>query len=168
MADPITDLDPRYGDPGAGPTSWADALAVLAEAELSWLTTLRADGRPHTTPLVSVVRDGAVHVTTGPEEQKARNLAGDPRCSVLTGTNAWAEGLDVVVEGVAERVTAGDELAALSAAYLDKYGEAWSFGVGDDAFVTDGHVAHVFRIRPTTAYAFGKQPHSHTRFTFPA
>ena len=44
-------------------------------AELYWITTVRADGRPHVTPLIGVWFDGAMHFTTGLEEQKARNLA---------------------------------------------------------------------------------------------
>ena len=37
---------------------------------MSWLTTVRADGRPHVTPLVAVWLDDAIHFSTGPEEQK--------------------------------------------------------------------------------------------------
>ncbi|WCO68715.1 pyridoxamine 5'-phosphate oxidase family protein [Iamia majanohamensis] len=166
MAAPETELDPRYGEPGAGPTSWADARRTLADAELSWLTTLRPDGRPHTTPLITVLDDDAVVFTTGPEEQKGRNLAVDARCSLTTGTNMWAEGLDVVVEGTAERVTGEEHLRTLAAAYLAKYGDPWRFEVDDGAFTSGGHVAHVFRVAPTTAYAFAKAPHSHTRFRF--
>jgi hypothetical protein len=164
MDAPTTELDPRYGEEGAGPTPWADALALLAEAELSWLTTLRPDGRPHTTPLITVVHDGRVHLTTGPEEQKAGNLAADPRCSLTTGVNTWAAGTDVVVEAVASRVTDEADLRLVAAAYLDKYGEAWRFAVADGAFASGGHVAHVLRLDPVVAYAFAKSPHSQTRY----
>jgi len=95
-----------------------------------------------------------IHFTTGLAEQKARNLARDSRCSMNTGTNRWTESTDVVVEGHAERVSDGATLEALAAAYRDKYGTDWSFDVADDAFVADGHVAHVFRVVPTTASAF--------------
>lgn len=164
--EPVTELDARYGEEGAGPTPWERALARVAEAELSWLTTLRADGRPHTTPLITVVHEGAVHFTTGPAEQKARNLAGDPRCSLTTGADRWAEGLDVVVQGTAIRVTDDDELGALARAYLAKYGDVWAFEVEGGAFVAEGHRSLVFRIDPVTAHAFGKAPHSQTRYRF--
>lgn len=36
---------------------------------------MRADGRPHVTPLVAVWLDGAPHFSTGPAEQKAVNLS---------------------------------------------------------------------------------------------
>ena len=42
---------------------------------------------------------------TGPTEQKARNLEHARFVAVTTGVNTWQDGLDVVVEGTAERVT---------------------------------------------------------------
>ena len=44
---PSAEIDGRFSDPGAGPTRWAEAAQVLEHAELYWLTTVRADGRPH-------------------------------------------------------------------------------------------------------------------------
>ena len=64
--------------PEATATDWADARRELAAAELSWLSTVRPDGRPHVTPLLTVWRDGALHFCTGARERKARNLAGEP------------------------------------------------------------------------------------------
>ncbi len=49
-----TELDPRFSDPNADPTSWDEARRALESAELAWITTVRADGRPHVTPLVAV------------------------------------------------------------------------------------------------------------------
>src|SRR6188472_4014151 len=71
---PVTELDARYGDPQATPMSWPDAVAALDTAELFWLSTVRADGRPHVTPLLAVWHEGALHFCTGADEQKARNL----------------------------------------------------------------------------------------------
>ena len=51
---PTTDLDARYGDPEATARSWEEAADLLARAEVSWLTTVRPDGRPHVTPLITV------------------------------------------------------------------------------------------------------------------
>ena len=73
-SDPSAEFDSRFSDPEAGPTPWSDAQHVLEHAELYWLTTVRADGRPHVTPLIGVSEDGAVHFCTGLREQKARNL----------------------------------------------------------------------------------------------
>src|SRR5262245_34458870 len=77
---PVTDLDPAYSSPGAEPTPWASARDRLAEAEVAWLSTVRPDGRPHATPLLTVWFDGALHFCTGAEERKARNLADEARC----------------------------------------------------------------------------------------
>jgi hypothetical protein len=45
--EPVTTLDQRFSAPGVSPTNWGDTLKALETAELSWLTTVRADGRPH-------------------------------------------------------------------------------------------------------------------------
>jgi predicted pyridoxine 5'-phosphate oxidase superfamily flavin-nucleotide-binding protein len=97
MPEPVAELDERFSNPGARPR--AKAREVLETAQLSWVTTVRADGRPHVTPLVSVWLDDAVHFTTGPGEQKARNLASNPHVVMTTGCNRWDQGLDVMVEG---------------------------------------------------------------------
>lgn len=163
-ANPMTEQDVRYGDPDAPPTPWADAEAAIATAELWWFTTMRPQGGPHATPLLAVWDAGALHICTGAEEQKWRNLAADPRCAAITGRNDRGPGTDIVLEGVAERVTDDGRLRELARAWEAKYGEEWHFDVADGAFVAEGHSAHVIRVRPTVAYAFGKGPYSHTRY----
>jgi len=96
---PLADFDSRYSDPGASATDWEPAREILATTELSWLTTVRPDGRPHTTPLITVWHDGAVHFCTGPEERKHKNLDANPYVVLAAGPNAYADGLDVVLEG---------------------------------------------------------------------
>src|ERR1700684_2390966 len=105
MTTPRTELDTRFSDPAAQPTSWEDTLEAIKKAEIFWISTVRADGRAHVTPLVAVWLDDALHFSTGPEEQKARNLASNPRVALTTGANDWQSGLDGVVEGEAVRVT---------------------------------------------------------------
>src|SRR5207244_11005676 len=89
--------EPRLSEPAAQPTSWEDTLEAIKHAEIFWISTVRADGRPHVTPLVAVWLDDALHFCTGPDEQKARNLASNPRVALTTGANDWQSGLDVVV-----------------------------------------------------------------------
>ena len=81
MLEPVPELDERFSDPGAEATPWATTREVLEAAQLSWVTTVRADGRPHVTPLVPVWLDDALHFCTGPDEQKAVNLAHNPQRS---------------------------------------------------------------------------------------
>ena len=165
-ADPTAEFDSRFSDPAAGPTPWSDVAHVLEHAELYWLTTVRADGRPHVTPLIAVAEGETVHFCTGLREQKARNLEHRTEVALTTGTNTWAQGLDVVVEGTAVRITDHDALQGLADAYEAKYGSAWHFDVGDGGFGTGGDTAAVFRIEPAKVLAFAKQPHGQTRYRF--
>jgi general stress protein 26 len=161
-----TEIDRRFSDPEAGPTPWKDVARVLEQAELYWLTTVRADGRPHVTPLIGVVEEGVVHFCTGLREQKARNLEHSAQVALTTGNNTWARGLDVVVEGTAVRVDDRDSLQRLADAYEAKYGSVWHFDVGDGVFGAGEDAAAVFRIEPTKAMAFAKEPHGQTTYRF--
>ncbi|GAB3968927.1 pyridoxamine 5'-phosphate oxidase family protein [Streptomyces sparsus] len=168
MADstePVGELDSRFSSPGAEAVPWAVAREALAAAEVYWLATARADGRPHVTPLIGVWREGALHFCTGPTEQKAHNLAQSPHCVLTTGGNTLGVGLDLVVEGEARRITEDAELRELAACYEEKYGSAWRFEVGDGVFLGDGGRALVFGVRPTKVFGFGKgEPFSQTRW----
>jgi hypothetical protein len=116
--------------------------------------------------LIGVVEDGAMHFCTGLGEQKARNLEQCRQVALTTGTNTWAQGLDVVVEGTAVPVTDNDTLQRLADAYEAKYGDAWHFDVVDGGFGTDEDFAAVFRIEPAKVLAFAKAPHAQTRYRF--
>lgn len=163
---PTVELDAPYSGPGATPTQWDRAESVFADAAIYWLTTVRADGRPHVTPVIAVWVDGAVHVCTGPDEQKAKNLAGNDNVIVSTGSNVWG-GLDVIVEGRALRVADNGELGALAAAWETKYGQEWHFDVAGGMFRHDGGDAVVYRIAPAKAYAYDRdEPGGATRYRF--
>lgn len=167
MGAPTTSLDNRFSDPDATPTSWQDTVQVIESAELFWLTTVRADGRPHVTPLVAVWLDGALHFCTGDEEQKAVNLRTNPHVALTTGRNDWDRGLDVVVEGDAVQVTDEATLKRLADAWRTKWDGRWQFEARDGAFHhEDGGAALVYAVAPTKVLAFGKGPYSHTRHRF--
>ena len=76
MKEPVSRLDERFSDPTARAVPWATTRAALESAQMSWITTVRSDGRPHVTPLVAVWLDEALHFSTGPGEQKVLNLGG--------------------------------------------------------------------------------------------
>jgi hypothetical protein len=136
----------------------------LENAEVYWLSTVRPDGRPHVTPLIAVWLDGALHFCTGPTERKAKNLLGNPKCTLTTGCNTQ-EGLDLVVEGDAVRVNDDATLKRLADLYASKY--EWQFEVRDAAFIGDGGEALVYAVRPSTAFGFGKgDTFSQTRWRF--
>jgi nitroimidazol reductase NimA-like FMN-containing flavoprotein (pyridoxamine 5'-phosphate oxidase superfamily)/ketosteroid isomerase-like protein len=167
---PVAELDSRYSTEGATPVSWGEASTQLENAEVFWISTVRPDGRPHVTPLIAVWLDGALHFCTGPDERKAKNLDRNPKCILTTGTNAIDEGLDLVVEGEAVRVTDDARLRQIAEAYVSKYGEEWRFGVQDGNFVhgaAESSIAIVFEVSPQTALGFRKgNEFSQTRWRF--
>ena len=169
MTVPVTTLDERFSDAAATAVPWDEGRRHLADAEVYWVATVRPDGQPHVTPLLAVWVDEALWFCTGPAERKARNLEADPHVTFVTGCNLYSGGLDVVVEGEAVRETDQAMLLRLRDAWIDKYGPDWAFDVRDGAFAhRDGTgVAHVFRVRASTVFGFGKgEPFSQTRWRF--
>ena len=166
MNEPVTKIDPRFSDPNAGATPWDETSRVLETAELFWISTVRADGRPHVTPLVAVWLDGAIHFSTGAEEQKALNLRGNPHVILTTGCNHWDAGLDIVVEGDAVQVTDDDVLTRLAQAWTTKWDGRWQFEARNGGFYHEDGMALVFSVTPTKILAFAKGHFSHTRYQF--
>ena len=168
-------IDPRYGDASATAPPWHVVEQLLTDAQLYWIVTVRADRRPHAVPLVGVWHDGAFAFCTGPDEQKHRNLESNPQVAVTTGSTGaqgWDTGKDVVVEGVAERVTDAGALRALADAWAGKYADDWRFEVRGEQFVelsdsgasTEGG-AWVFRVPPVKVLVFGDE-HGQTAYRF--
>jgi nitroimidazol reductase NimA-like FMN-containing flavoprotein (pyridoxamine 5'-phosphate oxidase superfamily) len=116
---------------------------------------VRKDGRPHITPLIGAWVDDGFVFCTGPEEQKARNLEPRAAVAVTTGANTWNDGLDVVVEGNAERLTGLDTLTRLADAIREKYRGEWDFTAHHDGFGhnDDSYIAYVYRVPPDKVLA---------------
>jgi nitroimidazol reductase NimA-like FMN-containing flavoprotein (pyridoxamine 5'-phosphate oxidase superfamily) len=167
MQEPVTELDPRFSDPDAAATGWDETLRVIEAAELFWISTVRTDGRPHVTPLVAVWNEGAIHFCTGPTEQKAVNLRGNPQVILTTGCNSWDSGLDVVIEGDAVRVTNDELLERLAEAWTAKWDGRWHYEVRDGSFQhSDGAVVFVFSVTPAKVFTFAKGQFGQTRHRF--
>jgi len=141
---------------------------VLETAELFWITTVRADGRPHVTPLVAVWLDDALYFSTGETEQKALNLRANPHVVLTTGCGTWNEGLDVAVEGDAVLVTDDALLNRLAEAWTAKWDGRWQFRAGDGRFHHPGGdgEAMVYAVAPAKVLAFGKGHFTHTSHRF--
>jgi nitroimidazol reductase NimA-like FMN-containing flavoprotein (pyridoxamine 5'-phosphate oxidase superfamily) len=169
MDTPVTTIDPRYSAPGAVATGWDETRHVLEAAELFWISTVRADGRPHVTPLVAVWFDGAMHFITGPTEQKTVNLSANPHVILTTGCNGWQAGLDVVVEGDAIQVTDDTRLERLAEVWATKWDGRWKFLVRDGHYYDHDDHAEVpnaiivFSVTPSQILVFAKAPFGHTR-----
>lgn len=157
-------IDLRFGDPAASAPDWASVERQLTSAELYWLTTVRVDGRPHTSPLVGVWHDGAFAFCTGLGEQKQRNLEHSPLVTVTTGNSSWQSGTDLVVEGRAERVTGRGRLEPLADAWQQKYGAAWAWDADEEGFTSGDNHPHVYVVPPAKVIAFGKDPHAQTTY----
>ena len=167
MTEPMTTIDGRFSAPGADATPWDETRRALETAELFWITTVRADGRPHVTPLVAVWLDGAIHFSTGATEQKALNLRNNPHVILTTGCSEWDRGLDVVVEGDATVVSDDELLNHLADAWASKWDGRWRYEVRSGAFHHQGGgAASVFSVTPTKVLAFGKGNFTHTRHRF--
>ncbi len=95
------------------------------------------------------------------------NIARNPRVALTTGCNRWKEGLDVVVEGTAVRVTDESRLRGVADLWRSKYHGDWEFTVEDGLFHhEDGGSAVVFGIAPVKVLAFSKGVFAQTRYRF--
>jgi general stress protein 26 len=172
MSKPVTNVDERFSMDGVGPTSWADTRAALESAELFLLTTVRTDGRPHVTPLVAVWDDDAPYFCCGADEQKALNLQRNDHVILSTGRNEWNHGLDIIVEGVANRVVSRDTLSRVAELWTHKWDGRWQYAVGANCFhhrdgerVLDGEI-YVYRVTPEKVFAFSEGEFSQTKHQF--
>lgn len=159
----------EFSEGQAPPVTWRQVTDLLDRAEMFWLSTVRRDGRPHVAPLPAVWHDGTLHFCTGAHEQKALNIAHDPRCTLTTGTNEYRSGMDVVVEGRAVPIDGRARLASLATLWREQYD--WPFTATDEGFL-DGDVGDspvpVYELQATKVLAFTKAPYSQTRFTISA
>src|SRR5438034_4768535 len=98
----ITNLD-RY-ESAALPWSRPHALLAAGPTKSDitfFLGTSRPDGRPHAAGIGALWLDGDLYFTSGPQARKARNLAVNPACTI----SVKLEGIDLIFEGAASRVT---------------------------------------------------------------
>ncbi|WP_035795793.1 pyridoxamine 5'-phosphate oxidase family protein [Kitasatospora mediocidica] len=163
-----TNLD-RYGNPALAWSRADEALRVSmpSPAVTSFLGTVRPDGRPCAAGIGAVWLDGDLYFTSGPDARKARNLAANPACTF----SVRLEGIDLVAEGEAARVTDGDTLARVSAVYR---AAGWPAEVAGDAFTAPFNAPsagpppwQLFRMRISTLFGVATvEPHGATRWRF--
>src|SRR5687768_6097668 len=113
------------------PIPWENGRDRLAGIASYTLTTLNADGMPHTRPLLAVWHDGAMYTSSKGTSRKGRNMARDGRCT-LAGWSLEPKPLDIVVQGTARRVTDDALLRRIAEAYASKYG--WKVQVKNGRF----------------------------------
>jgi len=158
----------RYGEP-ALPWSRADtALAAPPDEDLTWfLGTVRPDGTPHAAGVGATYLDGDVWFTSSLAARKARNLAADARCTF----SVRVKGLDVVLEGTAERIADASTLEKLAARYRDG---GWPVQVDGGAFTAPYSAPsagpppwHLYRFRFHTVFGVATaEPYGASRWRF--
>ena len=160
--EPRAELPKMPYDPGPESelASWSVALDRLENARTYWLTTVRPDGRPHVMPVWAVWLEGALWFSTSEQSVKGRNVAQEPRCSVSLD----AAGMQVVVDGLARRITATAELQRFAEAYTPKY--EWPVTVADGAVAfDDGGGGNVYAVQASTVFALSDDgPFTSTRW----
>ena len=144
-----TNLD-RYGSPDM---PWSRARDLLAANPAGpgvpfFLGTVRPDGRPHAAGIGAIWHDGDLYITSSPDARKGRNLAANPAATISVGL----EGIDIVLEGEAHRVTDAPTLERVAALYRDL---GWPATVEGDALTA-----------PFSAPSAGPPPWQLYRFTF--
>jgi hypothetical protein len=167
MPTETTNLD-IYGNAALEWSRPRDLLAASASANTSFfLGTVRPDGRPHAAAVGALWHDGDLYIVSGPQTRKSRNLAVNPACTVSVGL----EGIDLVLEGEATRVTDRPTLETVAALYR---GTGWPAQVEGDAFTAPYSAPSAgpppwYLYRFTLHMAFGvagAEPHGATRWRF--
>src|SRR6478609_5395992 len=171
-------LAERYDAP---PVSWDHITARLdrgftqapgtggPDRHTCWLTTLDADGGPHTTGVGAEWLDGAWWFETGRRTRKGRNLERDPRCSLALALHE----LDLVVRGTAEVVTDPAMVARLAKTWA---ADGWPCRVDETGTALTAEFSapsagtppwHVYRVTAASAVVVSTvEPGGATRFDF--
>ncbi|MGI5171743.1 nitroreductase/quinone reductase family protein [Spirillospora sp. CA-253888] len=133
----------------------ATAEQRLRNETIIWLTTVRADGQPQTSP-VGYVWDGATFlIISNPAAPKIRNLRDNPKVTLHLDLDRDAESFSVLtIEGVAEPEPAPPGGSAPlsereTSAYLEKHLETmrWAGVTPEEAFADFSTVVRVTPIR---------------------
>ena len=124
----------------------AHANERLRSEKVAWLTTVRRDGQPQSSPVWFLWRDGEIIVYSRPTTQKVRNVRANPRVAVhLRDVD---DGSDIVsIEGEA-MIDEGYPSAAAIPAYVKKY-DAMIAGLRMDPSSFAKAYSVPIRIRPT-------------------
>ncbi len=140
------------------PWDWAEER--LRAPRNYWIATVAPSGRPHCRPHWGVWLHDGFWFCTG--SRAAANLAANPEITVHLESGAEV----LILEGVAEQVTAPDELARFAAVYNAKYDHTATVDGGEMADA-DGHIGPAYRVRPRVVYGWESEMRDPTRWTFP-
>lgn len=147
-----------------------DLLADNAGSDRTFfLGTVGPDGRPHAAGVGAIWFDGDMVIVSGPATRKSRDMEARPGCTL----SVKLEGMDMVLEGDAARVTDPETLAAAAGIYREL---GWPARVDGDAFTAPYSAPSagpppwdVYRFTIKTAYGVAAaEPGGATRWDFDA
>jgi Pyridoxamine 5'-phosphate oxidase len=151
---------------------WSRALDLLdgdalRDGAATFLGTVRPDGRPHSARIGAAWYDGDVYFQTGQQTRKARNLEANPACTL---SMSLAD-IDLVFEGVAERVTDGPTLEGVAAVWREG---GWAAEVSGDGIVAPYNAPgtgpppwQVYRVAAHTVFGVATaEPYGASRWRF--
>ena len=161
---------------GSDPIPWSRALDQLpardgagedAPPRTTWLSTVDSDGQPHTAGVGALWLDDRFYFTSGPKTRKSQNLATNPNCAIAVAL----DDLDLVVEGIATKVTDDATLERLAEAFR---AQGWPATVSDGALTAEYSAPSAgpppwYLYEVTAKAAFGvatKEPFGATRWRF--
>ncbi|HYI32789.1 MAG TPA: pyridoxamine 5'-phosphate oxidase family protein [Glaciibacter sp.] len=155
---PVSELLPlpsAYGTPRST-LSWDDVSARIAASLRFWLSTVRADGRPHAIPVDGLWFDDILWFGGSDETVHHRNLLAQPMVAVHLEDALSA----VIMEGRATLDTPTHDVAAqLARLSTDKYGYRSP---------TETFLVPLWQLAPSRVLAWTNFPKDATRFRFPA
>jgi general stress protein 26 len=152
---------PGYGLPkgskGLLPWTWAEQR--LKKSHNYWITTVKADGSPHSMVVWGLWIDGRFLFSTGSKSVKARNLAKQPKCVVATELAHEA----AIVEGTAEIAD-----VATRRKMLPLYERKYKFDMGEMKDDILAMKEPVFAVRPRVVFGLWEKHFvgKSTRWTF--
>ena len=119
---------------GLAPIPWSRALEALESTDrpndTTFLATTRPDGRPHLAGVGAVWDSDRAYFVSGPGTRKSQNIAANPSCSLALSLR----GIDLVIEGMAVRVTDQATLERLAKRYAEG---GWPARVENGAYTYD-------------------------------
>jgi hypothetical protein len=157
---------------GNAPLPWSRPRDVLARIDPATITTwflgtVRPDGRPHAAGVGAAWVDGDLHFVSGPRTQKSKDIAATPACTISVSL----DGIDLVFEGEASRITDAATLQAVAAWYRSG---GWPVEVDGEAFTAPFSAPsagsppwYLYRVDFATVFGVaGQEPHGATRWSF--
>jgi pyridoxine/pyridoxamine 5'-phosphate oxidase len=137
-----------------GALTWSWARKQLEKSREYWISTVRPDGSPHTMIVWGLWINNQFLFSTGKHSVKARNLAGNNRCTLGSDDAAAA----VIVEGTAEPLAD----ASIRKQFFPRYEKKYKFDM------SGMQEEPIFAVRPLVAFGLREKDFSKsaTRWKF--